>query len=104
VTDTPDYAQIAHDLGLRRVTYPILEAFDHLSVGKTYGWQLVKTGRLPVVRLAPKKIIVKAVDVARLIHEGIAAPPSPSQGPAGKSRRSKGGRSPFERRTIETQG
>jgi len=44
VTDTPDYAQIAYDLGLRRAAYPILEAFAHLGVGKTYGWELVKTG------------------------------------------------------------
>ena len=74
VTDTPDYAQIAYDLGLRRAAYPILEAFAHLGVGKTYGWELVKTGRLPVSRLAPKKTVAKAIDIARLIHEGEGIP------------------------------
>jgi hypothetical protein len=45
---------------LRRAAYRVLEAFKHLGVGKTYGWELVKSGRLPVIRLRRKKTIAKA--------------------------------------------
>ena len=93
VTDTPDYAQIAYDLGLRRAAYPILEAFEHLGVGKTYGWELVKTGRLPVSRLAPKKTVAKAIDIARLIHEGEGIPAAGQRAPSKKSKQPKRNRS-----------
>ena len=93
VTDTPDYAQIAYDLGLRRAAYPILEAFAHLGVGKTYGWELVKTGRLPVSRLAPKKTVAKAIDIARLIHEGEGIPATGQRAPSKKSKQPKRNRS-----------
>ena len=89
VTDTPDYAQIAYDLGLRRAAYPILEAFEHLGVGKTYGWELVKTGRLPVSRLAPKKTVAKAIDIARLIHEGEGISAAGQRAPSKESKQPK---------------
>ena len=89
VTDTPDYAQIAYDLGLRRAAYPILEAFAHLGVGKTYGWELVKTGRGPVSRLAPKKTVAKAIDIARLIHEGEGISAAGQRAPSKESKQPK---------------
>jgi len=67
----PDFAQYARDLGLTQVLYPTLEAFELLGVGKSYGWaRLVATGVLPIVRLPGGKLtMVKAVDIARLIHQ-----------------------------------
>ena len=68
---SPDFALYARQLGLNQALYPALEAFRLLGVSKSYGWaRLVATGELPVVRLPGGKLtMVRAIDIARFIHE-----------------------------------
>jgi hypothetical protein len=68
---SPDFAQYARELGLSQALYPVLEAFRLLGVSKSYGWAtLIATGVLPVVRLPGGKLtMVRAIDIARFIHE-----------------------------------
>ena len=66
-----DFAAYARQLGLNQALYPALEVFRLLGVSKSYGWaRLVATGALPVVRLPGGKLtMVRAIDIARFIHE-----------------------------------
>ena len=43
----PHYVALARQYGLTKVAYPILEAFGLIGVRPSYGWLLVKRGRLP---------------------------------------------------------
>ena len=52
-------------------TYTLQEAFSRLRVGRTLGYELVASGRLPVVRLTPKKMIVTRAALNALLAEGL---------------------------------
>jgi hypothetical protein len=75
----PDYVEIARSFGLDKATYPVLEAFAHLGVGHTFGYELIKAGALRAIRLSEKKVVVPAVDIAQVLYERQHRPP-PQQG------------------------
>lgn len=59
-------------------TYTLQEAFSRLRVGRTIGYELVASGRLPVVRLTPKKMIGTRAALNALLAEGLlpSTPPT----------------------------
>jgi hypothetical protein len=74
-TSTPDFAAYARQLGLDRATYPALEAFKHLGVGESLGWDLIGQGALRSIKLTPKKTVVTAESIAHLLYERERTPP-----------------------------
>jgi hypothetical protein len=83
---TPDFTAIARELGLVYAVYPLTEAFRHLGIRKSFGFELIKRGDLPTVTIADKKVVVKGVDIARLIWEREHRPaPKRSRGRPPKS-------------------
>ena len=56
-----------------RHTYTPREAFRVLGIGRTLGYSMIADGRLPAVRLSPRKIVIARTAVARLLDEGLSA-------------------------------
>jgi hypothetical protein len=52
--------------GLVNATYPIQQAFEHLGVKRTPGYELVNSGQLRAIRLAERRVVVPAVDIAKV--------------------------------------
>jgi hypothetical protein len=71
----PDYVALAHQLGLVNATYPALEMFDHLGIGRSLGWQLVADGKLHAIRLTGKKTVTTSVSAAKFLRERQQQPP-----------------------------
>jgi hypothetical protein len=55
--------------GLDRATYTPDEAFAHLSVKQSMGWNLVKHGLLPTIKFGRKKTVIRRIDIVRLLEE-----------------------------------
>jgi hypothetical protein len=73
---TPEFfVRLARELGLDRAFYPVEDGFREIGISHAYGWRLVKTGELPTTRLAKRKTIVAAVDLARLVWRRRQSPP-----------------------------
>jgi hypothetical protein len=87
---SPDFSQLARDLGLTQALYPAVQAFRLIGCGKSYGWEkLVRSGELPVVRYPGGKLtMVKAVDIAAFIYRREQSAPTPRV--VGSRRRRKG--------------
>lgn len=56
-----------------RETLTLAEAFGRLGVGKTLGYQLVRDGRLPVLKLTARKVVVTRAALDALLAEGLAS-------------------------------
>jgi hypothetical protein len=67
----------ARELGLDRAFYPVEDGFREIGISPAFGWHLVKRGDLSVTRLAKRKTIVAAVDLARFVWHRRQAPPEP---------------------------
>jgi excisionase family DNA binding protein len=52
--------------GLIRAAYSVKDTLDLLSIGRTFLYELVKSGDLPAVKLG-KKTLFYAVDIAALM-------------------------------------
>jgi hypothetical protein len=69
-TAAPDFVDIGRrEFGFDRPVYPIDEAFALLGIGRTYGYELVASGELETIHLAPRKTVVTATSMARLLHQ-----------------------------------
>jgi hypothetical protein len=69
MSTSPDFTALARELGLTYAVYPLNEAFKHLGIKRSYGFELIKRGDLPTVSIADKKVVVKGIDIARFIYE-----------------------------------
>jgi hypothetical protein len=78
-TQAPDFAALARQLGLDAAVYPVKDAFRHLGVGESLGWDLINQGMLRAIRLTAKKTVITAESIARLLHECEQCPPPSSQ-------------------------
>jgi len=57
-TTEPDFVAIARSFGLDAATYPTAEAFRHLGIGESLGWDLINQGKLRAIRTTSKKTVV----------------------------------------------
>jgi hypothetical protein len=55
--------------GLDCAVYPVEQAFAHLGVKPSYGFDLIAHEILPTISLGKRKTLVRAVDIARLLEE-----------------------------------
>jgi hypothetical protein len=69
VSSSPDFTALARELGLVYATYSLTEAFKHLGIKRSYGFELIKRGDLPTISIADKKVVVKGIEIARLIWQ-----------------------------------
>jgi len=63
----------ARPFGLTKALYSIAEASEILSIGKTTTYSLIRTGRIPVVKIG-RKSVVPATGIAAFLA---SLPPAP---------------------------
>ena len=66
---TPDYVAVARSFGLTNATYPLQEAFAHLGVKRSSGYALVNSGQIRAIRISERRVVVPAVDIAKVLYE-----------------------------------
>jgi hypothetical protein len=66
---SPDYIQIARQYGLDLAVYPLDDAFKQVGVSRSYGYELINRGVFKPIRLADRKVVIRATDLAKYLHD-----------------------------------
>jgi hypothetical protein len=66
---SPDYVQIAREFGLDRAVYPLDDAFRHIGVSRSYGYELIDRGIFKPIRLADRKVVIRGTELAKYLHD-----------------------------------
>jgi hypothetical protein len=80
-----DLVALARSFGIDRAHYPPLEAFRQLGISRSFGWELIARGELETIHLAPRRPVVTAASMARLLETRRQNPPKSSA--AGRRRK-----------------